>query len=109
MQNEKTIYQKLSEERKHLQAIGAVPEWFTTPSWQLFKAKYLHEATGIRDTFERVSKTLARHMPNSNEWESTFFNLLWSGHLAGSSPVISNTGTNKGLPVSCSGQYVGFY
>ena len=102
-----TIYQKLSVERKHLQSIGAVPEWFTTPSWQLFKAKYLHEAVGIRDTFERVASTLARHMPDSAEWETKFFNILWTGHLAGSTPVISNTGTNKGLPVSCSGQYIG--
>lgn len=104
---EKTIYQKLSQERKHLQSIGAVPHWFTTPSWQLFKAKYLHEATGIRDTYERIARTLSRHMPAQEEWETKFFNLLWSGHLAASTPVASNTGTNKGLPVSCSGQYVG--
>lgn len=102
-----TIYKKLSKERKELQAVGAVPEWFTTPSWQLFKAKYLHNAVGIRDTFERISKTLARHMPDRDLWETKFFNLLWKGYLAPSTPVASNTGTNKGLPVSCSGQYVG--
>lgn len=104
---EQTIYQKLSDERKQLQELGHLPEWFTTPSWQLFRSKYLHNAVGIRDTFERISKTLARHMPNSEEWETKFFNVLWSGHLAASTPVASNTGTNKGLPVSCSGQYVG--
>jgi ribonucleoside-diphosphate reductase alpha chain len=102
-----TIYQKLSKERKELQALGAIPSWFTTPSWQLFKAKYLHEATGIRDTFERIAKVLSKHMPDSEHWETVFFNLLWSGDLAGSTPMVSNTGTNKGLPVSCSGQYVG--
>ena len=107
MHNEKTIYQKLSEERKHLQSINMVPDWFTTPSFQLFKAKYLHDAVGIRDTFQRISSTLSRHMPNSKQWETNFFNLLWQGHLAASSPVASNTGTNKGLPVSCSGQYIG--
>lgn len=102
-----TIYQKLSQERKELQTQGYLPEWFTTPSWQLFKAKYLHEAVGLRDTFQRISTTLAKHMPDSDEWETKFFNLLWTGHLAASTPVASNTGTNKGLPVSCSGQYVG--
>lgn len=102
-----TIYQKLSKERKELQALGHVPEWFTTPSWQLFKAKYIHEAVGVRDTYQRIAKTLARHMPKSDEWETKFFNLLWRGHLAASTPVASNTGTNKGLPVSCSGQFVG--
>lgn len=102
-----TIYQKLSEERKELQALGHYPEWFTTPSFQLFKTKYLHNAIGMRDTFERISKTLARHMPDSAEWETKFFNLLWKGHLAASTPIASNTGTNKGFPVSCSGQFVG--
>ena len=79
-----TIYQKLSKERKELQALGAIPSWFTTPSWQLFKAKYLHEATGIRDTFERIAKVLSKHMPDSEHWETIFFNLLWSGGPSGS-------------------------
>lgn len=104
---EKTIYQKLSEERKILQTRGEVPAWFTTGGWQLFKDKYLHEAVGLRDTYQRVATTLAKHMPDSDEWASKFFNLLWTGHLAGATPIISNTGTNKGLPVSCSGQSVG--
>lgn len=102
-----TIYQKLSKERKELQALGQLPNWYTTPSWQLFKAKYLYESTGVRDTFERIANTLSKHMPDSDEWRSKFFNILWTGHLAASTPVASNTGTNKGLPVSCSGQYVG--
>ena len=102
-----TIYSKLSKERKELQELGHLPEWFTTPSWQLFRAKYLHNARGLRDTYERIAKTLSKHMPNSQAWETKFFNLMWKGWLAPSTPVASNTGTKKGLPVSCSGQYVG--
>ena len=41
------------------------------------------------------------------EWEAKFFRLLWKGWLAASTPVLSNTGTIKGMPVSCSGQYIG--
>lgn len=41
------------------------------------------------------------------EWEGKFFNLLWKGWLAPSTPVLSNTGTIKGMPVSCSGQFIG--
>lgn len=102
-----TIYKKLSRERKELQAQGHLPEWFTTPSWQLFREKYLHNARGLRDTYERIAKVLSKHMPESEQWETKFFNLMWRGWLAPSTPVASNTGTNKGLPVSCSGQYVG--
>ena len=108
MEDNRTIYQKLSDERKELQKRGEAPEWFTTGGWQLFKEKYLHEAAGVRDTHQRVARVLSKHMVGSEEeWESKFFDLLWSGHLAGATPIISNTGTNKGLPVSCSGQYVG--
>lgn len=102
-----TIYKKLSRERKELQELGHLPAWFTTPSWQLFREKYLHNARGLRDTYERIAKTLAKHMPDEELWETKFFNLMWRGWLAPSTPVASNTGTKKGLPVSCSGQYVG--
>ena len=91
-----------------LQSTGDVPEWFTTGGFQLFKDKYLHNARGLRDTYLRISKTLSQHMVGyEDEWEAKFFNLLWKGWLAASTPVLSNTGTNKGLPVSCSGQYIG--
>jgi ribonucleoside-diphosphate reductase alpha chain len=103
-----TIYQKLSDERKKLQGTGDLPDWFVTPSWQLFKDKYLHEARGLRDTHLRIASTLSKHMVGyEDEWEGKFFNLLWKGWLAPSTPVLSNTGTNKGMPVSCSGQYIG--
>ena len=102
-----TIYKKLSRERKELQAQGHLPEWFTTPSWQLFREKYLHNARGLRDTYERIARTLSKHMPEPEVWETKFFNLMWKGWLAPSTPVSGNTGTKKGLPVSCSGQYVG--
>lgn len=46
-------------------------------------------------------------MPNPQEWEAKFFKILWNGWLAPSTPVLSNTGTPKGMPVSCSGQYIG--
>ena len=104
----KSLYAQLSEERYDLKEKGMIPDWYTTGGWQLFKANYLHDATGVRDTFERIAKTAAKHMGEAAaEWECKFFNVLWDGHLAGSTPVLSNTGTNKGMPVSCSGGYVG--
>ncbi len=108
------IYQELSDERKRLQASGDLPEWFTTAGWQLFKQKYLYKAIGYKDTIERVARTAAKHMPNSDYWSIKFFDIMWRGWLMPSTPVLSNMGTPKGLPVSCSGQYIddsvdGFY
>ena len=102
-----SLYDKLSEDRKQLQQDGQLPEWFTTGGWQLFKENYLHEATGLKDTYERIARTAAIHTNDPDAWASRFYDVMWNGWLALSTPVLSNMGTNKGTPVSCSGQYVG--
>lgn len=101
-----TIYDELSAERKRLQASGDLPEWMTTGGWQTFK-KSLYKATGLRDTYERIAKTAAKHVHSDHAaWEKRFFDVMWNGWLACSTPVISNMGTPKGMPVSCSGGYI---
>lgn len=102
-----TVYKRLSKERKDDQANGISPDWLTTGGWQLFKSKYLYESVGMKGTYERIAKTAARHTDNPTLWKDKFFEVLWKGYLAASTPVLSNTGTPKGLPVSCSGAYVG--
>ena len=106
----KNIYEKLSEERKQMQAEGVMPEWYTTGGWQMFKEKYLYQADNIKEQFERIAATAAKHLRSvgkeeeANEW---FFKLLWDGWLSGSTPVLANTGTDRGLPISCSGSVIG--
>jgi ribonucleoside-diphosphate reductase alpha chain len=110
------IYEKLSEERKQLQEEGKLPVWFTTAGWQLFKEKYLYQASSYKEQIERIAWTASNHLPRQKrslayEW---FFNLLWNGWLSPSTPVLANMGTDRGLPVSCAGNYVqdsinGFY
>ena len=111
-----SIYEKLSQERKELQAQGLVPEWYTTAGWQMFKSKYLYDTDrAVRGQFERIAKTAAKHVEHVYpEAESKFFDLLWKGWLSPSTPVLANMGTNRGMPVSCSGTVVedsidGFY
>lgn len=106
-------YEKLSNERKQLQAAGLLPEWYTTAGFQLFKDRYLWAATP-RSQYETIAATLAAHTDDVNSWKDKFFDLLWNGWLSPSTPVLANTGTTRGLPVSCSGGYVsdsidGFY
>lgn len=109
-----SIYEKLSEERKRLQAEGKLPEWLSTGAWQLLKEKYLYETDSLLDTFSRISRTAARHTDDPGYWYERFNEVMWNGWLALSTPVLSNMGTIKGMPVSCSGAYVhdsieGFY
>lgn len=103
----KNIYKELSEERKRLQQEGLVPEWYTTGGYQLFKEKYLYGTDrSVRGQFERIAKTAAKHLSGTRyekEAEQQFFDLLWKGWLSPSTPVLANMGTNRGMPVSCSG------
>lgn len=102
-----SLYNALSEERKKLVEEGLCPEWFSTAGWQLFKDKYLYQAAHPKEQYERIAKTLAVHTPDPGVWQEKFFNLLWNGWLSPSTPVLSNTGTTRGLPVSCAGNYIG--
>ena len=102
-----TIYNKLSEERKSLVAEGNCPEWFSTAGYQMFKEKYLYQATHPKEQYERIARTLAAHTPDPNAWKEKFFKLLWTGWLSPSTPVLANCGTTRGLPVSCAGTYIG--
>lgn len=111
------IYEKLSEDRKKSQEQGLTPEWYSTAGYQLFHDKYLYQADSIKGQFERIASTAARHLNKigkEQEAKEKFFNLLWSGKLSPSTPVLANMGTNRGMPVSCSGGVVedsidGFY
>ena len=103
-----SIREQLSDERKHLQSIGHLPEWFTTDGWSLFKQKY---AVAGEDAFlgraKTIAKTAARHSPDPVYWEAKFFEAIWNGWLSCSTPILSNAGTTRGLVVSCSGQLIG--
>ena len=117
-----------SLERKELQSKGLAPKWFTTMGWQLFSQKYLNgDSKTPKDQYQRIAKTLAKKAPkeypdwwDSNEyfagktWEQAFFDIMWGGFLSPSTPLLTNTGTDYGMSVSCSGAYVpdsvlGFY
>lgn len=112
--NAVSYYDALKEERKKLQAQGLVPDWMSTPGYQLWKSKYLHHKDNFYGQARLIAQTLAKHSPDYSYYAEEFFQLIWKGWLSCSTPVLANTGTDRGLPVSCSGQYVpdsieGFY
>ena len=108
--NEKTkkIWDDLSHERKDLQAKGHLPDWYTTQAWQMFKKSYsVSGELAVLGRHQTIAKTLARHLgPHAQEYEGLFFDLLWSGILSPASPALANTGTQRGMVVSCSGQMI---
>lgn len=107
----KLTFEQLSAERKSLQELGQVPEWYITQGWQMFQSKYEvpGETKGVRARHRTIAATLVRHLPESmrGEWEEKFFDVLYKGWVSLSTPALANTGTSRGMGVSCSGQYVG--
>ena len=104
----KSIYNELGDERKKLQAEGKLPLWVTTPAWQILKDKYTTpEHPDLYSIYKRISKAAASHMGKEEEhYQKIFFNLMWNGWLACSTPVLANMGDKGGCPVSCSGSYI---
>lgn len=109
-----SLYEKLSEERKAEQAKGHLPPWYSTGGYQMFKSKYLYGSAHWKGQIKRICRTAAKHTDDYDHWKEKFFELFWNGWLSPSTPVLANMGTDRGLPVSCSGCYVddsvaGFY
>ena len=79
------------------------PEWGDTEVYRkTITGGYLLQGETPRDAYERVSKTVARRLYKP-ELADVFFNYIWRGWLNLASPVLSNTGTDRGLPISCFG------
>ena len=104
------MFERLSEERKELQAKGYYPEWVTTQGHQMFKQSYKYEDTYMLGRHKTIAKELSQYLPTEElreHYEEVFFELLWSGKLSPSTPVLANCGTDRGFTVACSGQYIG--
>lgn len=105
MIKEKNHYEEASDKRKLQQEQGVLPIWFTTNALITFEQKYLFEADNYSDQIKRICETLSKHTDDPKKWNKKFFEIIWNGWLALSTPVMANTGTNRGMSVSCSGAY----
>ena len=101
-------FEKISKERKQSIKDGETPDWYITQGYMLFQRNYSHNNESVRDAFHRTAYRLSRHYKVNPELAyNKFFNLEWSGKLAPSTPVINNTGLDRGDSVSCSGGRIG--
>ena len=79
------------------------PAWGHTDVYKkTISGGYLFDGESPREAYHRVSKTVARRLYKP-EMAKTFFEYIWNGWLCLASPVLSNTGTDRGLPISCFG------
>lgn len=79
------------------------PTWGNTEIYVKTISKgYLLEGETPKDAYWRVATTVAKRLQRP-EMASKFFDYIWKGWLNLASPVLSNTGTERGLPISCFG------
>jgi len=79
------------------------PEWGDTDVYKkTIAGGYLLLGETPRDAYWRVASTVARRLYKP-ELTQQFFDYIWNGWLCLASPVLSNTGTDRGLPISCFG------
>ncbi len=79
------------------------PEWGDTEVYKkTIAGGYLYNGENPKEAYERVCNTIAKRLGRP-EMAETFFEYIWQGWLCLASPVLSNTGTDRGLPISCFG------
>jgi ribonucleoside-diphosphate reductase alpha chain len=79
------------------------PAWGDTEVYKkTIAGGYLLAGETPKDAYYRVANTVARRLYKP-ELAEKFFEYIWQGWLCLASPVLSNTGTDRGLPISCFG------
>jgi ribonucleoside-diphosphate reductase alpha chain len=79
------------------------PVWANTEVYVKTVSKgYLLAGETPKDAYWRVSTSVAKRL-GKPELASKFFDYMWKGWLNLATPVFSNTGTERGLPISCFG------
>src|SRR6056300_859354 len=79
------------------------PDWANTEIYVKTISKgYLLVGETPKDAYWRVSTSVARRL-GKPQMASKFFDYIWRGWLNLATPVLSNTGTDRGLPISCFG------
>ena len=79
------------------------PVWGDTEVYKkTITGGYLLPYESPKDAYLRVSNAVAKRLYKP-ELAEKFFDYIWKGWLCLASPVLSNTGTDRGLPISCFG------
>jgi ribonucleoside-diphosphate reductase alpha chain len=78
------------------------PSWMDEISLATVSKGYLIPGETPKIAYRRVARAAASRL-RKPELENRFYKLMWNGWLGLASPVFSNMGTDRGLPISCFG------
>jgi len=78
------------------------PEYMDEVALSTISKGYLLPGETPRKAYRRVANAVADRL-NRPDLANKFFKYIWNGWIGLASPVLSNTGTDRGLPISCFG------
>jgi len=78
------------------------PTWMNEISLSMISKGYLLPDEDVFDAFKRVSKAAARRLKRK-DLQPFFYEAMVKNWLCLASPVLSNMGTERGMPISCFG------
>jgi ribonucleoside-diphosphate reductase alpha chain len=82
------------------------PEWMDEIAISMISKGYLLPDEDVFDAYKRVSKFAARRL-RRKDLQPFFYEAIVKNWLCLASPVLSNLGTERGMPISCFGIDVG--
>ena len=78
------------------------PEWMKPAGLSILSKGYLIADETPNHMYRRVAVSAAESL-GKPELADKFFDIMWKGWLCPASPVLTNMGTKRGMPISCYG------
>jgi ribonucleoside-diphosphate reductase alpha chain len=90
---------------EELKLSGEAPEWLTEQGLSTLLEGYLLPNETPKGMYKRVSQAAAKNL-RKPQLEDKFFSLIWNNWLCLATPVASNLGTDRALPISCFSEHI---
>lgn len=92
---------------EELKYVGEAPLFLTEEGLKVLQGGYMLPGETPSKMYYRVAKSAGSYYANSEYWAEKFYKAMWNNWLCPASPVLSNMGTDRGLPISCNSIHVG--
>jgi ribonucleoside-diphosphate reductase alpha chain len=107
---------ELDKELEELKKKNEAPHWMTSAGYITISKGYRLKSETPKGMYKRVADSAAEFLYKNTdkiegltkiEMADVFFQAMWKNWMCPASPVLSNMGTDRGLPISCYGNDVG--
>jgi ribonucleoside-diphosphate reductase alpha chain len=81
------------------------PDWMTKEALDTLGKGYLVPGETPRDMWKRNAVSAEKYL-KIRDISEDFMEMFWKGYFGGASPVLSNMGSGRGLPISCYSNHI---